>query len=185
MNLNVSNYIERINYSGKLEPTLEVLKALQRQHLLSIPFENLDIHYGIPIMLNIEAIYTKIIKNNRGGFCYELNGLFYNLLLEIGFDVKYLSAKVHTNDNQYGPEFDHLTLLVTINNIEYLTDVGFGEFIFEPLQLDINKLQEDERGNYIIENYGQHFFLFKYQGSYDYISQKYDFEIIKGISEEK
>ena len=70
-------YLERINFDGATEPTLELLSALQKKHLLSIPFENLDIHYKTPIKLNSANIFEKVINKKRGGFCYELNSLFY------------------------------------------------------------------------------------------------------------
>jgi N-hydroxyarylamine O-acetyltransferase len=146
-------YLERIKYTDELEPSLQVLKKLQKNHLLNIPFENLDIHLQIPIQLNINHIYEKIVYKNRGGFCYELNGLFYELLCSLGFDAKRVSARVYNTDNTYSPEFDHLASIVTIENIEYLTDVGFGEFIFEPLELKLGKIQNDERGSYFIDKF--------------------------------
>lgn len=146
-------YLDRIKYSDRLEPNLYLLKKLQKNHLLNIPFENLDIHYQTPIKLNINQIYEKIIYKNRGGFCYELNGLFYELLRSLGFDAKRVSAKVYIKDNKYSPEFDHFAIIVNIENTEYLTDVGFGEFIFEPLELQLGKIQNDERGSYLIDKF--------------------------------
>ena len=146
-------YLDRIKYSGGLEPSLDLLKKLQKNHLLNIPFENLDIHFKVPIKLNIDRIYEKIVQNNRGGFCYELNGLFYELLRSIGFKAKRISARVYNKDNKYSPEFDHFTIIVKIDNIDYLTDVGFGEFIFEPLELQLGKIQNVERGSYSFDEY--------------------------------
>ena len=151
--MEISKYLERIKYSGTLEPNLQLLNKLQKSHLLNIPFENLDIHYHTPIKLDIDKIYDKIICKNRGGFCYELNGLDYELLIALGFKAKRVSARVYSKENEYSPEFDHLTLLVNIENIEYLTDVGFGEFIFEPLELELGKIQNDERGCFLIDEY--------------------------------
>ena len=73
-------YLKRINYVGQTDPDLQVLKELQTKHLLSVPFENLDIHLGIPISLRIPDIFEKVVLRRRGGFCYELNGLFIELL---------------------------------------------------------------------------------------------------------
>jgi N-hydroxyarylamine O-acetyltransferase len=153
MKFNKEKYLQRINYSGNREPNLNTLKELQRHHLLNVPFENLDIHYNIPIKLSIESIFDKVINQNRGGFCYELNGLFYELLRAIGFDVKMVSARVFDQDKGYGKEYDHLAIIAKINSHEYLTDVGLGEFTFEPLNLQLETIQKDQRGNYIIENY--------------------------------
>ena len=72
----------------------ETLRALQVAHLLTVPFENLSIHAGQPIVLQDEALFTKIVTKRRGGFCYEANGLFAALLRALGFDVIMLSAGV-------------------------------------------------------------------------------------------
>ncbi len=77
-------YLERIGYSGPTRPSLNVLRRLHRRHLLSVPFENLDIRLHRPIVLSEAAFYDKIIKSHRGGFCYELNGSFSSSTEEIG-----------------------------------------------------------------------------------------------------
>ena len=146
-------YLNRINYYGSLNPTLQVLTKLQENHLLNIPFENLDIHNGVPISLDINKIYRKIILKQRGGFCYELNGLFYELLVTFGFNVKRISARVFDKTNGYGQEYDHLAVIVDIDGIEYLSDVGFGEFSFSPLKVETEIMQNDVRGNFIIQKY--------------------------------
>lgn len=152
-------YIGRIGYSGPLEATLEALRGLQRAHLLHIPFENLDISYGIPIELDIDKIFTKIVLHERGGFCYELNGLFYELLVSLGFPAKRISARVFDQKTgRYGQEFDHLAIIVAIDDEEYLADVGFGEFAFAPLKLQLGALQHDERGVFMIEKHDGDYF---------------------------
>ena len=155
--MNKKKYLDRIKYKGLLEPNLDLLKQLQRSHLLNILFENLDIHYNTAIELNINQIFEKVILNNRGGFCYELNGLFFELLCTLGFNAKRVSARVFDSDKGYGPEFDHMSIIVKIENTEYLTDVGFGEFAFEPLELKIGKIQNDERGTFVINNYEEQY----------------------------
>lgn len=132
----IDAYLSRIGYDGPREPTAEVLRALQERHLLSVPFENLDIHWKRPIVVDTERFLHKIIDERRGGFCYELNGAFAWLLRELGFDVQYLSGRVPTADGGLGPPFDHMALLVTIDGVRWLADVGFGEFSLHPLQLD-------------------------------------------------
>lgn len=149
--MNISKYLDRINYKGELRPELDVLKELQSTHLLHIPFENLDIHYKIPIHLSIDRIYEKIIHQGRGGFCYELNGLFFELLSAIGFEAKRVSARVYNKEKGYGQEFDHMAIVVKINADEYLTDVGFGEFTFGPLVLKEGLVQCDERGVFQVD----------------------------------
>lgn len=153
MSFNQDKYLQRINYSGNLEPNLNTLCALQKQHLLSVPFENLDIHHKVPIKLSVEKMFDKVVNQNRGGFCYELNGLFYELLNVIGFDIKRVSARVFDQDKGYGKEYDHLAIVAKIDDTEYLTDVGYGEFTFEPLKLQLGKVQKDQRGNFKIDNF--------------------------------
>src|SRR2546425_11964635 len=98
-------YLERIGYSGSTRPTVNVLRRLHRRHLLSIPFENLDIHLHRPIILNEATLYDKIVKHRRGGFCYELNGSFASLLKKLGFDGSLLSARVARKRGGFSPDF--------------------------------------------------------------------------------
>jgi len=99
--------------------------------MLSVPFENLDILLGHLIELSLPSFYEKIVKRRRGGFCYELNGLFGWLLEQLGFKVDILSVRVF-NGVQPGPEFDHLILLVELEE-HLVADVGFGDSFLEPL----------------------------------------------------
>jgi N-hydroxyarylamine O-acetyltransferase len=133
--LNTNTYLKRINYHGSLAPTLETLRELQRSHLLTVPFENLSIHAHEPIILEDEALFTKIVEKRRGGFCYEANGLFAALLRALGFHVAMLSAEVANAAGEFGPSFDHMTLLVSLDQ-RWLVDVGFGDSFLEPLLLD-------------------------------------------------
>src|SRR5215212_1339106 len=110
--MDLQAYLQRINYRGGRAPTAATLRDLHRAHLLAVPFENLDIHLGRPILLGQDALFDKIVRRRRGGFCYELNGLFAGLLRELGFEVTLLAAGVARADGGFGPEFDHLTLLV-------------------------------------------------------------------------
>jgi len=138
--MNVDAYLERLGYGGPLAPSLSTLRALHRAHLYSVPFENLDIGLGRPLSLALPALFDKIVTRRRGGFCYELNGLFGWLLHSLGFSVTYLSARVFSPDGRLGPEFDHLTLWVKAPADQpagqrWLADVGFGEWSLEPLPL--------------------------------------------------
>ena len=133
--MDIAAYLERIGYNGPLAPTAEALCQLQVAHLLSVPFENLSIHAGEPIVLTDEALFEKVVVRRRGGFCYELNGLFAALLRALGFNVAMLSASVMKPEGKFGPEFDHMALLVTLGE-RWLADVGFGDSFREPLLLD-------------------------------------------------
>jgi N-hydroxyarylamine O-acetyltransferase len=131
--VNIPAYLDRISYTGPLETTADGLRALHRAHMLSVPFENLDIALGRKIICDEEAILRKIVEQRRGGFCYELNGAFAALLREVGFTVTLLSARVARQDGSYGPDFDHLTLRVDLDE-PWLADVGYGDSFVEPLR---------------------------------------------------
>ena len=140
MAFDLKRYLERISYNGSLVPNEETLKHLHRKHLLAVPFENLDISLKRPIKLDPDAFFEKIVKRNRGGFCYELNGLFAELLGTLGFNVTKLSARVAKSAVDFGPEFDHMTLLVELDD-RWIADVGFGDSFIEPLKLDLDEEQ--------------------------------------------
>ena len=133
--MNIDAYLERINYNGSRAVNAETLRDLQVAHLRSVPFENLSIHAGEPIVLNEDALFTKIVDARRGGFCYECNGLFAGLLRALGFDVAMLAAGVAKREGEFGPIFDHMALMVPLDE-RWLADVGFGESFLEPLLLD-------------------------------------------------
>lgn len=186
--MNINKYLNRINYTGALSPTIENLYQLQRAHLLNVPFENLDIHYAKPIELNISKFYEKIVINRRGGFCYELNGLFNSLLKALGYNTKIISARVYNNKiNDFGKEYDHLAIIVEVNKVEYLVDVGFGEFSLHPLKLAPGHINEDPRGNFTIEaDENGYFEVFKLDGSakatqYIFIKKEREFSEFSGM----
>jgi len=152
--MNVPAYLARIGYSGPVTPKLEVLRAVHRAHLLSVPFENLDISRGRKLVVDQETCVRKIVEGHRGGFCYEMNGAFAALLGAMGFQVTLLSARVARSDGSFGSEFDHLTLRVDLDQ-PWLADVGFGESFIEPLRLLSGIAQKDGAQIYrVIETAG-------------------------------
>lgn len=130
--MDVKAYLRRIEYDGPLDPSAATLRNLHRQHLFTVPFENLDIPLGTPIDLDLDRVYEKIVARRRGGFCYELNGLFGALLTALGFRVQMLSARVRREDGGFGPEFDHMLLKVALDE-PWLMDVGFGDSFVDPI----------------------------------------------------
>jgi N-hydroxyarylamine O-acetyltransferase len=148
--MNVPTYLDRINYRGPLNADAETLRQLHIAHLRSVPFENLSIHAHEPIVLDDESLFEKIVTRRRGGFCYELNGLFAALLRELGFEVAMLSAEVANDDGTFSAPFDHMTLLVTLDE-RWLVDVGFGDSFIEPLHLDERAAQNQGERAYRIE----------------------------------
>jgi N-hydroxyarylamine O-acetyltransferase len=152
--MDVAAYLNRIGIKRE-DVTLDGagLKLLQRQHLLNIPFENLDIHWKRPIVLDTEKFFRKIVENGRGGFCYELNGLFNELLTSLGFKTHLVSARVSTGDGNFSSEYDHAAIIARAGGGEYLADVGFGAFAAEPLKLVLDLEQEDPTGTYVIREH--------------------------------
>ncbi|HAY32942.1 MAG TPA: arylamine N-acetyltransferase [Ignavibacteria bacterium] len=159
----LKEYLKRISYSGKLSPSPEVLTEIHRLHLLSIPFENLDIHLHKKLILDKDHLVKKILIQNRGGYCYELNGMFYLLLKEIGFKVKMISARVSDGKGGWGPEFDHMALIVEFENGKknYLADVGFGDNFISPLLFETGKIQRDDAGFFKITKEDNDEFILK------------------------
>jgi N-hydroxyarylamine O-acetyltransferase len=127
-------YLARIGYAGALRPDLATLCALHRAHLLAIPYENLDIHLGRRLTLDLPQIFAKLVDERRGGWCYEMNGLFAWALRQIGIRVHLLSGTVGRATEGDTVEGNHLVLLVELEQ-PYLADVGFGNGFLEPLPL--------------------------------------------------
>ena len=138
--LDVKAYLKRINYYGPLDATAETLRELQLAHLRAVPFENLSIHVHEAIVLDDETLFGKIVERRRGGFCYEVNGLFAALLRALGFDVTMLSAEVAHPNGGFSQPFDHMVLMVRLEQ-RWLVDVGFGDSFLEPLQIDTTSEQ--------------------------------------------
>ena len=138
--MDVAAYLARIGADAT-----DPVPTLQHAHLRSVPFENLSIHLDGPLSLDPAALEDKIVGRRRGGFCYELNGLFSLLLAELGHTVELLSARVH-GDAGFGPPLDHLALRVG----DLLVDVGFGAHSVFPLRLDTEAEQRDPGGTFRI-----------------------------------
>ena len=161
--MDIQAYLDRIGHHGPLTPTAETLRALQVAHLQTVPFENLSIHAGQPIVLDDESLFGKVVERRRGGFCYELNGLFAALLRALGFQVAMLSARVARADGTFNPDFDHMTLAVTLEE-RWLADVGFGDSFRDPLRLDEREEQPEGVRAFRIDEDGGHHLLLRRDG---------------------
>lgn len=170
--MNKNTYLSRIGADqSDISANLETLNFLQKQHLLRIPFENLDIHWKTPIILDTEKFYEKIVERKRGGFCYELNGLFYKLLEEIGFESRLISARVAAGEGDFSNEYDHLAILTEINGEKFLVDVGFGDFSAAPLKFVLDFEQEVSNGTFLIEKFDQEYFKVSKKAGADWKSE--------------
>ena len=128
MNPDFKSYLRHINYTGDLAPTFDVLNKITAAHAQAIAFENIDAALNIPIQLSPEAIVNKLITRNRGGYCFEQNGLLLWVLENLGFDVRPISGRVRlrfTDRSQIGPR-THVFLKVEIGGETFFTDVGMG-----------------------------------------------------------
>lgn len=178
--MDINAYLKRINYRGSLTRTAETLRELHVAHLHAVPFENLSIHAAQPIVLADDALFAKIVERGRGGFCYELNGLFAALLRALGFDVMMLSAGVAKAEGGFGPDFDHMTLMVTLDK-RWLADVGFGDSFLEPLLVDERGAQVQGRRAHQIVPDGAHLILMRrdegdeWQAQYRFASQPHEY----------
>lgn len=144
----VAVYLERLGVPRPAAPTAGALRELHRAHLDRIPFENLNVALGVPVELGLDALAAKILDRRRGGFCYELNGLFAHLLAALGFPVTLLAARVWTG-TQWGPPLDHAALRVSdADGVDWLADVGFGEHSRYPLRADERGDQDDPNGRF-------------------------------------
>ena len=139
----LQRYLDRVHYRGTLRPTVETLTGLHRAHLLSIPYENLDIHLGRTLTLDPETIFTKLVDDRRGGWCYEMNGLFAWVLDTLGFVVARVSGAVGRATRGDRADGTHLVLIVSIDGAPWIADVGFGDGFLEPLPLTTGVFRQD------------------------------------------
>jgi N-hydroxyarylamine O-acetyltransferase len=158
--MNVTAYLQRIRADAPASPDLAALAYLQLCHLLAVPFENLSVVHREPIVLEELRLYNKIVIQCRGGFCYELNGLFAWLLRHLGYQVDRIAAEVYSQNRQeFGPPFDHMALVVHLER-PYLVDVGFGDSARKPLALPDGR-GEDASGAYRVKECDGALFLQK------------------------
>ncbi len=127
--------------------------------MMAIPYENLDIHLGRKLTLDPDHIYHKIVEERRGGWCYEMNGLFSQALRQIGFDVTLLGSSVGS-PAQGGVEgdLDHLILLVQVDKQPWLADVGFGKGLLDPIPLQVGEIQQNYL-HYRLEQEGENWYF--------------------------
>ncbi|XP_041799157.1 arylamine N-acetyltransferase, pineal gland isozyme NAT-10-like isoform X1 [Chelmon rostratus] len=148
--MNLEEYFKRIGFHGSLDKLdLATLKLIHKQHVMSIPFENLSIHCGEEIIMDLEVIFNKIVRSSRGGWCFENNFLFGWVLREMGYDTTTLGSRVFNSIlNDFGVAESHLINKVIIDGKAYIADVSFGvsSQVWEPLELISAKDQPQSAG---------------------------------------
>lgn len=160
-NFSLDAYLKRIDFQGAPEATMAHVAALMRQQLYHVPFENLDVQAGKIVSIVPEDMVEKLINQRRGGYCYEVNGIFSLALTAVGVPYHWVAAR---------PMFypvrrpkTHMAVVVTLAGRQWLCDLGFGSYgITEPLALDaINvevkqghdtfKLSKLENGDFLLQ----------------------------------
>jgi N-hydroxyarylamine O-acetyltransferase len=150
--LNLKTYLSRIGYEGSLDVTEDTLSQLQSRHLHTVPYENFDILNGIPLSLEIDDLFKKIVVQHRGGYCFELNALFGWLLQEMGFKVTHYFARFWRDEPNTPPKRRHHILKVEVEEKAFLCDVGVGGIVpLKPIEMVEEKVQIQGNEHYKLE----------------------------------
>lgn len=142
--MNLADYLTRIEYQGPIRPDLDCLNAIHQQHLLNIPYENVDVQLRRPLDQDLEQIFEKIVHRGRGGWCYEMNGLLEWALGQIGFDVMRLTGGVARKERGDEVLGNHLVLSVDLDE-PYIADVGLGNGLIEAIPLRPDRFRQGHR----------------------------------------
>ncbi|HEX6225516.1 MAG TPA: arylamine N-acetyltransferase [Chryseolinea sp.] len=172
--MDVQLYLKRIDFVNKVTLDLDTLTALHKNHVFHVPFENLDIYYKSLFDLEIANIYQKVVVRNRGGFCYELNSLFNELLLDLGFKSCLISSRIFNDNGSRGPEYDHMSISVDIAGRNYLCDVGFGDLFISPIEIR-EGIQHDGKNFFKIKKFSTDEFTLSMASGEDAFQKKYTF----------
>jgi N-hydroxyarylamine O-acetyltransferase len=148
-------YLTRIDYHGRRCATHGVLVDLHEAHCAAIPFENLDVLLGKPILLDSASIFNKLVVAKRGGYCFEQNELFAQALEALGFNVTRLAARVRYRATSVLPR-THMVLRVAVERDQWLADVGFGgEGPLHPIRMHDGIVDRQGAWSYrLIRNHG-------------------------------
>jgi len=154
--IDLDAYLTRIGLAAQLRPDLASLEALHLAHLATIPFENLDVRLRRPILLDLESLEDKLVRRRRGGYCFEQNTLFASVLRTIGFEVQTLEARVRPRGATAVLPRTHMTLRVSVDGRDYVSDVGFGgEGPLLPVPLDGALSEQPDAGYRVAKEGGE------------------------------
>ncbi|MBQ4370251.1 MAG: arylamine N-acetyltransferase [Oscillospiraceae bacterium] len=144
----IADYFDRIGYKGDGRPTLENLREILFCHLSHVPFENLDILAGIPLSVDPQYLFQKIVKDRKGGFCFEMNGAFSHLLRSLGYECRDHLCRMTTKPGLVRPRLHRVTT-VKADGARWMVDVGLmGDMPRNPLLLEANTVQYDGVNSY-------------------------------------
>lgn len=125
--MDLAAYFARIGHAGPTEATRAVLTTLVYRHTQSIPFENVDAFLGRRVSLEPDAVFDKLVRRRRGGWCFEQNLLLGEVLRALGFEVTDLAARVLLGRDVHDiTPRSHRVLMVNVEGRSWLADVGFG-----------------------------------------------------------
>ena len=162
--MDLAAYLDRIGFQGEARPDLATLRAVHRAHLLAIPYENLDVQLGRPLTTDPAAAFDKIVTRRRGGWCYEMNGLFGWALSEVGFSVTRMAGAVLRCDRGDAAVGNHLILRVDLDDGPWLADVGFGDGPSEPYAIAVGGFRHDFRDFRLEDQTGGWWRLHNFEG---------------------
>lgn len=135
-NFDLSKYLQRIGFAGKPAADLASITEMMRRQLFTVPFENLDVQAGKIVSLVPEEIVEKIIDRQRGGYCYEVNGLFAMALAALGIPYQFAAARPMFYPSRRPKT--HMVVIAHIDDQAWLCDLGFGSYgIRQPMRMDI------------------------------------------------
>lgn len=159
--MNLNAYFQRIAYSGPEEVSLDVLRQLHHLHPLAICFENLDALLTGTVDITSEAVFEKLVNRGRGGYCFEHNRLFSDVLRSLGFDVSEHAARVvWRSPDKTRMARTHMLLKIMIGDIPWIADVGFGGLTMTaPLMLEPGKIQDSPHEQFKIEQQGDEYII--------------------------
>jgi N-hydroxyarylamine O-acetyltransferase len=156
--IDLAAYFKRVGFGARPAADLVTLATLHRLHPIAIPFENLSTLLREPIPLDIPALEDKLVTRGRGGYCFEHNTLFGEVLRAIGFDVVGLAARVVWGRRAAlppGPR-SHMVLRVRVGGEDYISDVGFGGLTLTgPLKLELDTEQETPHERFRLRRVGE------------------------------
>lgn len=143
----ISAFLQRIRYDEPITVNSQILKKLHIAFVTNIPFETLDIFWKRSFFLSLPELYDKVVCKQRGGYCYELNSLFFYLLQGLGFDVSIYNAQLYDNRGFIIPNSQHMVLIVKLEQF-WLVDVGYGNGFLVPLLLKNSQTQKQNNRSY-------------------------------------